>query len=146
VDFFALIPQKAKTGYCCVKLCRNKPRKRSHDGRFCRRCRDRRYKLLSPISYAWDKLRYSAKRRDISFTLTMPQFKSFCAKTGYILSKGKTAESLSVDRIEAHLGYSATNIQALTLTENSRKSHIDRKLASWKPTGSIDPPDEGDPF
>jgi len=76
----------------------------------------------------------------------MSQFRVFCEKTGYILNKGKTAESLTVDRIDAALGYSATNIQALTQTDNGRKSHVDRKLASWKPTGSIDPPDEGDPF
>jgi len=76
----------------------------------------------------------------------MSQFRTFCEKTGYILNKGKTAESLTVDRIDASLGYSSTNIQALTQTDNGRKSHVDRKIAAWKPTGSIDPPDEGDPF
>lgn len=131
LDFFTLIEGKENTGRCCVKGCRHtlNPKDRSHSGRFCRRCRDRRYKATNPIAYAWDKLKWSARKRKIPFKLTKAQFITFCLATGYAEGKGKTASSLSVDRIDASRGYEFDNIQILTLADNSRKAHVDAKLA-----------------
>lgn len=145
MDFFAIVPEKKKTGYCCVKFCRHKTRKKSHDGNFCRRCRDRRYAISNPTSYAWDKLKHSAKRRNVPFSLTIDEFRAFCAETGYIEKKGKTSECLTIDRVDASKGYAYNNIQTLTQTENGRKSHVDKKLANWKPP-EIEPTDPDNPF
>jgi hypothetical protein len=118
---------------CCVKGCRSRinTNPRSHSGRFCRRCRDRRYRISNPISYAWDKLKWSAKHRKISFKLTKDFFKKFCLGTGYADLKGKTAESLSIDRVDSTKGYEPGNIQILTLADNGRKSHVDKKIAAY---------------
>jgi hypothetical protein len=131
LDFFDIKKGKKKTGYCCVKGCRHKVNssKHSHSGMFCRRCRDRRYKISNPVGYAWDKLKWSAKSRKITFTLTKEQFRLFCLATGYATLKGKTAGSLSIDRIKADRGYEFGNIQVLTLADNSRKAHVDARLA-----------------
>lgn len=146
MDFFAIIPEKKKTGYCCVKFCRHKTRKKYHDGNFCRRCRDRRYAITSPVSYAWDKLRYSAKKRGIPFELTIDQFRTFCVETSYIEQKGKTKLCLSIDRVDAALGYHIDNIQTLTQSENGRKSHVDKKLAAYRPAGVVDDFEDNCPF
>jgi hypothetical protein len=146
VDFFVTIPEKKGTGYCCVKFCRGKAKKKSHNGNFCRRCRDRRYALSNPVSYAWDKLRYSAKRRSIPFSLTIEEFRVFCEETGYIQQKGKTSTCLSIDRVDATKGYSIGNIQTLTQSENGRKAHVDKKLAGYRQPEMEPAPDDGDPF
>jgi hypothetical protein len=65
----------------------------------------------------------NAKRRGKEFTLTLKQFEEFCNKTGYDEKKGITADSLTVDRIKDHLGYSVDNIQAITLSENVKKEN-----------------------
>jgi hypothetical protein len=65
----------------------------------------------------------NAKCRQKPFTLTLEQFSEFCKKTGYDEKKGKTAQSLSVDRIKSHLGYTADNIRAITLSENTMRRY-----------------------
>jgi hypothetical protein len=97
------------------------------------------------VSYAWDKLRYSARRRKIPFELTMDQFRVFCIETGYIEQKGKSSTCLTIDRVDASKGYAISNIQTLTQTENGRKSYVDRKLAEYK-APEIEPYDEENPF
>lgn len=96
------------------------------------------------MSYAYDKLRYSARRRGIKFTITIDEFRSFCAATRYIEQKGRTCECLTIDRIDAARGYEIDNIQVLTMTENTRKSHIDRKLGRVS-TYAAPEPDDFDP-
>lgn len=61
----------------------------------------------------------------------MEFFKKFCVGTGYAELKGKTASSLSIDRVDETRGYEPGNIQILTLSDNSRKAHVDKKLAAY---------------
>jgi hypothetical protein len=86
----------------------------------CGKCRTRKYREKYPLKYWYDTLKMNAKRRGKEFDLTLEQFSEFCKKTGYDEKKGKTADSLSVDRIKPWLGYSANNIRAITLSDNTK--------------------------
>lgn len=124
VDFFLIDESKPARGLCCVKGCRHRIKRGK--GRFCRRCRDRRYKIQSPVSYAYDKLKQSAKRRGHEFTLTVAELEMFFEANPALYSeRGRAKECLSIDRIDATKGYSFDNIQVLTVSENGRKAHVD---------------------
>jgi hypothetical protein len=96
--------------------------------RYCYACRKRKYREKYPLKYWYDTLKMNAKRRGKSFTLTLKEFETFCKKTGYDDKKGKTANSLSVDRIKNEQGYSFDNIQAITLSENTVKRNTEDYL------------------
>jgi hypothetical protein len=94
--------------------------------RFCHACRTRKYRQKNPLKYWYDTLKMNAKRRRKVFTLTLEEFECFCRRTGYNELKGQTADSLTVDRIRDNEGYSADNIQAITLSENVKKKYDDK--------------------
>lgn len=54
------------------------------------------------------------------FTLTLSQYIELATQTGYADGKGKTAQSLSLDRIDPAHGYEPGNLRVVTLQENSR--------------------------
>jgi hypothetical protein len=89
--------------------------------KFCYKCQKRKYREKYPLKYWYDTLKMNAKRRRKPFTLTLEQFNEFCKRTGYGEKKGKTADSLSVDRIRDIDGYHANNIRAITLSENTKR-------------------------
>lgn len=127
MDPFALNP-KARPGCCKVKGCRGRVKTGTGNGRFCRRCREHRYKLTHPYAYSLNKLRNNAKRRGIPFDLNLEEWVMFCDLTGYVDAHGRGAEDLSVDRIDNSKGYTLDNIRALTVSVNARKWHIQQKL------------------
>ena len=127
MDFLAL-RTNPRPGACRVRGCRAHVSPGTCNGRFCRRCRDRRFKLRQPLSYAFQKLRSNARRRGHEFTLTCAEFARFCGATGYLESAGKLPGSTSIDRIDSARGYSLDNLQVLTLRENSRKQFVDIRL------------------
>lgn len=102
---------------CWTRDCKNDARKGK---RYCGSCSNKKYREKYPLKYWYTTLKSNAKRRRKPFTLTLEQFGEFCMKTGYDEKKGKTADSLSVDRIKPWLGYSADNIRAITLSDNSK--------------------------
>lgn len=103
---------------CQTPFCRNK----KVEGRnFCSKCRTRKYRERNPLKSCYDSLKHNAKRRNIEFSLTLKEFKEFCIKTNYLLGKGKTRESYSIDRIDNTKGYCIDNIQVLSLSLNSKK-------------------------
>lgn len=95
----------------------------------CPTCRSRDYRRRNPVRYAFNNLRTNAKRRGHTFTLTFNQFQLFAVKTEYIVNKGTTRDSYSIDRIDPTKGYSIHNIQILTLAQNSQKGV--RKQIEW---------------
>jgi hypothetical protein len=101
---------------CQTEGCQNETKHR----KLCAKCAKRKYREKYPLKYWYDTLKTNAKRRGKEFTLTIEQFSDFCKKTGYNEKKGKTANSLSVDRIKPWLGYSADNIRAITLSDNTK--------------------------
>ena len=107
-------PRKCKTKYCrgVVHETTRSP--------FCSKCKMRKHKEKNPLRYAYTKLKSRAKERGHEFKLTFEQYKQFALETGYLEKKGKTADSLSIDRIDPSRGYEVGNIRAVTLRENAR--------------------------
>lgn len=87
----------------------------------CNYCKVLKWRKEHPIEYAYQKLRGNAKRRGKEFTITLEDFKKFCYETEYIMRKGRTKISYSIDRIDDNKGYVPGNLQPLTVSENSKK-------------------------
>jgi hypothetical protein len=100
---------------CVTENCKNEAR---HGRKICSACKTRRYRQKYPLKYLYIALKTNAMRRGKSFSLTLEEFSNFCKQTGYDKLKGKTALSLSIDRIRNSEGYSADNIRAITLRDN----------------------------
>lgn len=103
---------------CATKRCAKKTAK---GAKHCSACRMRKYREQNPVKAAYDHLKYNAARRGHEFMLTIEQFKAFCVETNYIMGKGRTKESYSIDRIDNDKGYTIDNIRVLTVSENSKK-------------------------
>jgi len=103
---------------CETPKCKNKPKKHS---RYCYKCLSRQYRERNPMKAAYYLLRSNAKRRGHEFNLTFDEFKLFCYKTDYIVGKGRTKESYSIDRIDPRIGYTYSNLRMLTVSDNSKK-------------------------
>lgn len=103
---------KCKTESCINETAPNRT--------ICNKCRTRNYREKYPLKYIYDTVKANAKRRGKEFTLTLEQFSTFCNKTGYDAKKGKTSDSLSIDRRNPLNGYSEDNIRAITLSDNTK--------------------------
>jgi hypothetical protein len=93
--------------------------------RYCSKCKKRKYREKYPLKYIYDTIKMNAKRRRKEFTLTFDEFECFCRRTGYDKFKGITADCLSIDRIKNSEGYHVWNIQAITVSKNSKKKFDD---------------------
>lgn len=129
------------TGYnwCLSPSCRRTVNKKKEKSPFCWRCRFKIRMEKNPLRYWFGSLRRTAKRRGKEFSLTFEQYKEFAERTDYARLKGKSSLSLSVDRIDNSKGYSADNIQCLTIRENVRKQFVkfyahQQENIAYKPT------------
>ena len=104
---------------CRTKFCSGIAMKSGHSP-FCSKCRSRRWKETNPVKYSFSKLRNRAKERGHDFALTFEEYTEFVHATDYWKNRGKTAQSLSINRIRPEEGYHAGNIEAITLSMNSR--------------------------
>lgn len=100
-------------------VCNSRPRRAKSSK--CHTCESRLKRDRDRVKYAFNTLRSNAKRRGHGFDLTLEQFRNFAIETDYIVNKGKTATSYSIDRRENDKGYTLDNIQIMTLADNSRK-------------------------
>lgn len=91
------------------------------------------------MSTKYQHLRSNAIRRGKEFKLTLEEFAEFCQQTNYIELSGKSTNSMSIDRIDSSKGYSADNIQMVTLAYNARKEHAERKIRQRYGTSPPDP-------
>ena len=89
----------------------------------CSKCMMRRWRSKNPLKSAYAQLKESARKRRKLFNITLPQFAEFLAGTDYLERAGKSAESLTIDRIKNHLGYEPGNLQILTNSENASKGN-----------------------
>jgi hypothetical protein len=87
----------------------------------CSKHASRDYRKKHPLKSAYITLKYNAKRRGKVFELTFEQFSSFVVKTNYIKGRGKKKDSYHIDRIDESQGYTSSNIQVLTNTQNMKK-------------------------
>jgi hypothetical protein len=115
---------------CQTEGCQNEARLHR---KLCHKCEKRKYREKYPLKYWYDTLKMNAKRRGKDFSLTLEQFETFCKQTGYNELKGKTASSLSIDRINNDRGYCFDNIRAITLSENSSKKDLSVVIDEYCP-------------
>lgn len=116
---------------CATKFCRGITTKAGKSP-YCAKCRSRRWKAAHPVTYAYNKLKYRAIQRGKSFSLTLNEFEIFAKTSGWLDDKGKTAGSLSINRINPDLGYEVGNIEAITLSENSALANRQRYVPYFK--------------
>lgn len=113
---------------CKTPRCRRAvgPRDRSP---YCARCKYRRFASINPIACALNNIRKRARQRGHVFSLTREEFTELVTKSGWLEKRGKTAKSLSIDRIDSRLGYQTGNVRVLTLSQNSRLKYA--PLPGW---------------
>lgn len=128
---------RSKEEKCATKWCKN--RKAAHatyhrmaDGTtkkyenflsHCWKCRARMLKERQPATYVLNAIRGRAKQRGLPFTITLEEFKTWCAQTGYLEKRGRDPESASIDRIDHDKGYHIWNIQIKSFQENCTTGH-----------------------
>jgi hypothetical protein len=120
--------KKRRNGLCKHWGCNNATIGRQRD---CNTCKGRKTRINNPKRYAFQQVKRSADMRNIPFELTFEEFLEFDKQTGYVASKGREKESLTIDRIESSKGYEVGNIRAITWQDNCAK----------KLEGMIDPLD-----
>lgn len=142
-----------KADKCLTKWCRNKRAEKvtvykRKDGttaeyvnhlRHCWKCRSRLLKERQPATYVLNMIRHSAKKRDLPFTITLDEFKDFCAKTGYLERRGNQPEDLTIDRVDWDDGYHISNLRVLTHEENSKQGSDNRPRDERTETADDEP-------
>lgn len=88
---------------------------------YCSQCKYKKEIERDKIGLAYRRLKAHAKFRGKEFTLTKQQFEEFCVKSEYLNKSGIYRDSYHVDRIDESKGYTATNIQLLTNSDNVKK-------------------------
>lgn len=114
---------KSKFKKCETRYCRGVATK-SGRSPYCAKCRSSRWRAKHPITAHFHDLRNRAKQRGHEFTLTLADYEQFWHSSGYAEKHGKTAASLSIDRIDPSKGYIPGNVRAITLSENSRRQFV----------------------
>jgi hypothetical protein len=102
----------------CQTCQRNKPLPKR---KICGSCKTRQYRANNRLKAAFDALKHNAKRRKHGFDLTLEQFTKFAIATDYIVKRGITKDSYSIDRIDNNRGYTIDNLQIMTVSDNSKK-------------------------
>lgn len=105
----------------------------------------RKWRAKNPTRAAFIILKFNAKRRGIPFEITYDYFRQFAFKTKLITSKGREADSMSVDRINNDVGYVEGNLQVMSLSDNGYKGYLEREIYYVEGTGlksKIHKPDE----
>lgn len=111
--------KKKKGDFCCAYGCSNKPIKKK--GGLCHKHYRRKRREEDPVGVRYNNFKGNAKKRNIPFDITLDEFRSFCQKTGYIITKGKRGQNATIDRINNSKGYTIDNIQLLTNRQNASK-------------------------
>lgn len=139
-------------GRCRVAFCRKAPRNlgtHPKSTQFCGSHAKEKWRMDNPAHAAYDDLRSSARKRKITFDLTLEEFLMVIETTKYLDDKGRERHCLHIDRIDVTLGYTIGNIRVLTCGENvakgnkeRRQKYVDEKIGR----SGIDPLDTNEPF
>lgn len=116
-------------GFCQTSACNNET-----DGnrKHCGTCRSKKYRSNDQVRYFLNNLRRSAIKRKIFFDLSLDEFRKWAIKEEFRFGIKAHRDRDSVDRKERHLGYTLSNIQKLTVSENSKK-YQNYEQYNWKP-------------
>jgi hypothetical protein len=122
---------------------------------YCWKCKSRRLKEKYPVTYVLNLLRSRARQRKLLFSITLAEFKQFCADTGYLKHRGTHPDDLTVDRIDWNKGYHIWNLRVLSHEENSAQGADNTPRAERVAIQEADeqsvsaytlPSDDGEPF
>ena len=102
----------------CIDCNKNKAAKHRT---ICNTCKSRRYFANNMVVRIYHNLKNNAKRRNKFFDLSFDYFSGIVSESGYLHGRGRTPQSLSIDCIKNHLGYTKGNIQVVTLSYNASK-------------------------
>ena len=116
---FRIVKNRIK-GLCAAHGCLTRVREKDL---LCSKHVHRRRKIKDPCKYTYHVLKSNARRRGKEFKLTLREFRMFCQETKYLENKGRRPGDYTIDRIDASKGYEITNIQVITLYENSSKGY-----------------------
>lgn len=116
--------------FCCAYHCQNKPAKKK--GGLCHKHYHIHRRIIDPIYNRYADFKKNALARSKDFTITLQQFREWCAKEGY-LEKGRRGRAATIDRIRNEHGYHIWNIQIKTAIANIRKYHDIDKHQSLTP-------------
>jgi hypothetical protein len=131
----------AYTGYRWIK-----GRKVQRKENYCTKCKGRKNRNRNELMTVYHSIKSNAKYRGIEFSLTIEDFKEFCADTNYLALRGRGAYDLTIDRIKSELGYVKGNIQALLHWQNDTKGAKEkRERKGWGQKISV-PREKDDPF
>lgn len=111
--------KKQQGRYCCAYACNAKPVKKL--GGLCYTHYRRKRRSLDSIAERYSQWLSKCRQRKIPNTVTLIQFREFCQRTGYLITKGKRGQNATIDRPENWRGYSVDNMQLLTGRQNIRK-------------------------
>lgn len=131
------------------RLCKcGKPSRHDLPSGECGTCYHRRWRLNNQLKDTFNNLRNRARRDGIPFDLTIVEWEIWCGLTGYLELRGQGKNDLTVDRINTdprrgYWGYRYGNMQALTASDNGRKSQRERRNRPWK---HVRPKNSDDPF
>lgn len=126
---------------CKTTGCRNNVAPRRS---VCWSCRYRAWEQKYPMQAVYKKWKSNVKRRKIPFSVSFEEFKDFCNETDYMNKRGLGPTDMVIDRIDSTKGYTRSNMQALTQTENGKKSIGEKKYKQeQKPFVYVVDPDCG---
>jgi len=117
--FEVSISKKKEGRFCCAYACRNKPVKKK--GGLCHKHYARKVRELDPVQSRYNQFKGNARKRNKEFTITIEEFRNFCKRTGYIITKGNRGQNATIDRRCNAQGYHLWNIQLLTNRQNALK-------------------------
>jgi hypothetical protein len=135
--FFAVSEAKKKAGiYCAAYGCKNRPCAKKRG--LCHTHYNRHRQIVDPVQARYEDFKYNALRRKKEFTITLADFRQFCAQNGY-LSKGRRGRSATIDRLDNRFGYHIWNIGIKTAIANTSKYwNVDRLLQDHMPGSRYD--------
>ena len=109
---FKISENKKKRGQqCCAYGCKNAPVLKK--GGLCDKHYARKLRAKDPVYARYNQFKNNAKKRGKEFTITLEEFRDFCKRTGYIITKGRRGQNATIDRrCNAH-GYHIWNIQLM---------------------------------
>ena len=122
--------KKLAPGKCRVAYCRKAPRDlrtRPRSTQLCGSHAKEQWRLANPLHAAYDNLRAHARCRKIAFDLTLEEFTMLVEVTRYLDDKGNERHCLHIARRESTLGYTLSNLQVITATDNVAKGNAERR-------------------
>jgi len=128
--------KKTEGRYCCAYHCKSKPCSRKRG--LCHKHYAIHRRQTDPVYDRYVNFRGNAKKRSVSFNVSLEEFRGFCNDTGYIVKKGYRGKNCTIDRIRNWEGYYIGNMQLLKNMANIRKYHDHDKHVTELPTDHED--------